>query len=78
MRSRLRSLFTLADQALEDSRGREGFTDRLAKALLAADIPYQRSGRRRIGEWLAGAYYSLSRHSLELVTVIGGALAGGS
>ncbi|MBL1083932.1 hypothetical protein JK359_18485 [Streptomyces actinomycinicus] len=76
VRSRLRSVFTLAGQALEGPAGREGFADRTAKALLAQGVPCRRSGRRSIGEWLAGAYHLLARHGLELMTVLGGTLAG--
>lgn len=76
VRSRLRLMFSLADQALDASRDRSDFPDRFAKALVSEGIAYQRSGRRSLAEWVARSYHLIVDHGLEWVTVLGGVFAG--
>lgn len=76
VRSRLRTVFSLAEEALENGSGREKFPNHFAKALLSQGIDYQRSGRRSLGEWLVGSYHFLTGHGMELVAVTGGVSGG--
>lgn len=76
VRSRLRAVFSLADQAWNAGRDRTDFADRFAKALVSEQIEYLRSGRRSMGEWVRKSYHRIVDHGLELMTVLGSVIGG--
>ncbi|MFF1767072.1 hypothetical protein [Streptomyces sp. NPDC058249] len=76
VRERLRILFSLADQALVEDVDPAEFTNRFSRKLIPLKIEYSRSGKAPLGEWLAKSYRRVVSHGWELVTLVGGVLAG--
>ncbi|WP_217231794.1 hypothetical protein [Streptomyces anulatus] len=76
VRDLLRSLFSLAEQALVDGAGAAEFTNQFSRKLIPEGIEYSRSGKAPLGEWLAKSYRRTVDHGWELVTIVGGFLAG--
>jgi hypothetical protein len=71
VRGRLRALFTMAENALGPEGNRHKFGKKFGIALQAAQIPYERSGRASLREWLIRGYQNVIHRGTDLVTVIG-------
>ncbi|MBM9621820.1 hypothetical protein ACFQ60_17700 [Streptomyces zhihengii] len=72
VRGRLRSLFTMAENALGPDQNRDTFSRSFDTMLREARMPYETSGRAPLRTWLSMSHQNAAQCGSDMVTAIGG------
>ena len=70
VRERLRTLFAMAEKSMGSDGNREKFINAFASSLQASQLPYSKSSRTSLHEWLIRSLQFVAKYRSDLVAVL--------